>query len=65
MYTNDGDFWAGATLGAIAGSLLIACWAIYLRDRGRDECDAKLPRSEQCVQVWVPEPAPKEPTHEQ
>ena len=53
------DFWAGATFGAILGMALITVWAIYLRDRGRDECDNKLPRSEKCVQIWVPESATK------
>lgn len=65
MYMNKDDFWAGATIGFMAGSMLLTAWAVYLRDRGRDECDAKLPRSEKCIQVWVPEPATKEPTHEQ
>ena len=49
------DFWMGAVAGAIAGMLLITAWAIYLRDRGREECDNKLPRTEKCVQVWGPE----------
>lgn len=52
---NKDDFWVGAVAGAIAGMLLITAWAIYLRDRGREECDNKLPRTEKCVQVWVPE----------
>lgn len=52
---NKDDFWGGAVVGAIVGMLLITAWSIYLRDRGRDECDNKLPRTEKCVQVWVPE----------
>jgi hypothetical protein len=50
---ND-NFWFGVTVGFLLGSLFFAGFGIYLRDRGRDGCDAKLPRTEQCVQVWVP-----------
>ena len=35
--------------------LLTVCFAAWVRDQGRDECDNKLPRTEKCVQVWVPE----------
>ena len=52
---NKDDFWVGAIAGAIVGMLFIAGLSIYLRDRGREECDNKLPRTEKCVQVWVPE----------
>ena len=52
---NKDDFWFGATAGAIVGMLLITVWSLYFRDRGRDECENKLPRTEKCVLVWVPE----------
>ena len=52
---NKDDFWFGAIAGAIVGMLFIAGLSIYLRDRGRDACDIKLPRTEKCVQVWVPQ----------
>ena len=55
------DFWFGATGGFIIGVLLMTTFSIYLRDRGREECDAKLPRNEHCVQVWAPQP--KEAPH--
>lgn len=51
------NYWFGFTGGFILGALLITAFTIYLRDRGRDECDNKLPRTEKCVQVWVPERA--------
>ena len=34
---------------------LTACFAAWVRDQGRNEGDNKLPRTEKCVQVWVPE----------
>ena len=43
---NKDDFWVGAIAGAIVGMLFFAGLSIYLRDRGRDECDIKLPRTE-------------------
>lgn len=48
------EFWMGATFGFISGAMIISLWATYLRDRGRYECDSKLSRSEECIQVWVP-----------
>ena len=44
------DFLVGLLIGVLAMALF-AAW----RDQGRDECDNKLPRTEKCVQVWVPE----------
>lgn len=44
------DFLVGLLIGVLA-MVLFATW----RDQGRDECDNKLPRTEKCVQVWVPE----------
>ena len=52
---NKDDFWMAAVVGALIGMLFVAGLSIHLRDRGRDECDMKLPRTEKCVQVWVPE----------
>ena len=49
------EYWFGFTCGAMVGMILLTAFTIYLRDRGRDECDNKLPRTEKCVQVWVPE----------
>lgn len=51
------NYWFGFTGGFMLGMLLMTAFSIYLRDRGRDECDNKLPRTEKCVQVWVPERA--------
>ena len=42
-------------VGLLIGVLAMALFAIWARDQGRDECDNKLPRTEKCVQVWVPE----------
>lgn len=51
---NESNYWFGFCSGILLGALVFTAWAIYLRDRGRDECDSKLPRNEHCVQVWVP-----------
>jgi hypothetical protein len=48
------DYWFGAVSGFVLGALLMSGYSIYLRDRGRDECDAKLPRTQSCVQKWLP-----------
>ena len=45
----------GFLTGLLIGALFTACCAAWVRDQGRDECDNKLPRTEMCVQVWVPE----------
>ncbi len=45
------DFLFGLLIGALA-TVFFAAW---VRDQGRDKCDNKLPRTEKCVQVWVPE----------
>lgn len=50
------DFLVGFLIGVLA-TVLFATW---VRDQGRDECDNKLPRTEKCVQVWVPETKAKE-----
>ena len=47
------SFWTGFTAGILIGSALFSGFSIYLRDRGRDECNLHLPRTEQCIQVWV------------
>lgn len=45
----------GFLTGLLIGVLFTVAFATWVRDRGRDECDNKLPRTEKCVQVWVPE----------
>ena len=45
----------GFLTGLLIGALFTMTFATWVRDRGRDECDNKLPRTEKCVQVWVPE----------
>ena len=52
----SGYYGFGFTGGFLIGALLAVAMAIYVRDKGREECDAKLPRSQQRVQVWVPPP---------
>lgn len=41
--------------GLLIGALATVFFAALVRDQGRDKCDNKLPRTERCVQVWVPE----------
>ena len=50
---ND-DFHIGFFVGIVCGAVVVALFASYLRDRGRFECNINLPRSEECIQVWVP-----------
>lgn len=57
---KQGDFGNGFVTGWLLGLLFTAFFTTYLRDRGRDECDNKLPRTEKCVQVWVPEQGEKQ-----
>lgn len=45
----------GFLTGLLIGVLFTVAFATWVRDRCRDECDNKLPRTEKCVQVWVPE----------
>lgn len=42
-------------IGLLIGGLVMVSSTTWVRDQGRDECDNKLPRTEKCVQVWVPE----------
>ena len=42
-------------IGLLIGWLVTVSFAAWVRDQGRDECDNKLPRTEKCVQIWVPE----------
>jgi hypothetical protein len=51
-----------AAVGFIAGVALTTLFAAHVRDQGRDECDNKLPRTEKCVQVWMPEKAAQKGT---
>lgn len=55
-----GDLGFGLTMGFLLGALLMTAFAVYVRDRGCDECEAPLTRTERCVQKWVP--APTNPT---
>lgn len=41
--------------GVLLGALFITVVAITIRDQGREECEQKLPRTEKCIQQWVPE----------
>jgi hypothetical protein len=45
----------GFLFGLVVGTLIMAFFATWVRDRGRDECEEKLPRSEKCVPIWMPE----------
>jgi hypothetical protein len=45
----------GLLNGILIGVVVTAFYCVYLRDRGREECEVKLLRSEQCVQVWAPQ----------
>lgn len=47
------DFIAGFLIAMIFATVV----ATYIRDQGRDECEQKLPRAEQCIQQWVPQHA--------
>lgn len=53
VYGMKEHFYSGFTAGFLVGILLMAVFTIHLRDRGRDECNLHLPRTEQCIQVWV------------
>ena len=52
----------GFLTGFLIGALAMAFFATWVRDQGRDECDNKLPRTEKCVQIWVPEQQTKKDT---
>ena len=41
--------------GFLIGVFLTVSLTTLVRDQGRNECDNKLPRTEKCVKVWVPE----------
>ncbi len=45
----------GFLTGLLIGVLFTVAFATWVRDRGIDECDNKLPRTEKGVQVWLPE----------
>ena len=49
-------------IGLLIGVLATVFFAAWVRDQGRDECDNKLPRTEKCVQIWVPEQQTKKDT---
>lgn len=50
---NDSP-WIAFLMGLVIGVWFMAIFITILRDRGRDECNNNLPRSEECTQVWVP-----------
>lgn len=50
---ND-NHWVTFLIGVVVGVWIMAAFATIIRDRGRDECNINLPRSEECIQVWVP-----------
>ena len=41
-------------IGFVIGIMTMAFYTTWLRDRGRNECNINLPRSEECIKVWVP-----------
>ena len=51
---SDMNFGEGFLGGVILCSLILTATFVAVRDQGRDECENKLPRTEKCVQVWVP-----------
>jgi hypothetical protein len=53
--SSNGDWGTGFLAGCILSTLVLTAFFIHVRNQGRDECDNKLPRTEKCVQVWVPE----------
>ena len=50
---NEG-FHVGFFVGIVWGAVVVGLFTSYLRDRGRFECNINLPRSEECIQVWMP-----------
>jgi hypothetical protein len=44
-----------AVVGFMIGAVLMTGAAVIVRDQGRAECERKLPRTEKCVQQWVPQ----------
>ena len=50
---ND-EPWVALCIGIVVGVWIMAVFTTILRDRGREECNINLPRSEECIQVWVP-----------
>lgn len=53
------NFGEGFLCGCLVVSVVLVFAFTWVRDQGRDECDNKLPRTEKCVQIWVPEKAIK------
>ena len=52
---THGDWGAGFLAGVVLTTFVLTASFVFIRDRSREECDKKLPRTEKCVQVWVPE----------
>ena len=49
------SFTEGFLFGTVISSFVLVFGFTAIHDQGRKECDNKLPRTEKCVQVWVPE----------
>ena len=53
--SSDNKWGAGFLAGVVLTTFILTTSFVFIRDRDREECDNKLPRTEKCVQVWVPE----------
>lgn len=51
---------ADMTTGFLIGLFVAGLMAVVIRDHGRSACEDPLPRTQKCIQVWVPEKPPKE-----
>lgn len=54
------DFKEGFVFGFLISMLITIGLASWIRDKDRNDCDNKLPRTEKCVQIWVPEKSYKD-----
>lgn len=48
------DVVIGLIIGAVLGYVIGVTSVIDLYEKGKDECEADLPRSQQCEMVYVP-----------
>lgn len=48
---------SGFLIGVVIGVMLLALVVDTMWDRSRAICERDLPRTEKCVQQWVPESA--------
>lgn len=53
--STQGDWGTGFLTGCIVSTLVLMAIFIHVLNDGRDECESTLPRTEKCVQVWIPE----------